>query len=217
MSSDPALYAPYKAVGVVTDGRPFFVHRLGEENFIYTSIGEAFQVFKFDKLTVCLASRSLPPVPSSSSSSSSSSSAAGEGDIQAICAIAKDTFVAARTSIYVYNRTNIVRTYDNPRGARVLGLCPIGKYLLSFDDANGIDLYDVQGRALMHSMQSLQPAKISAIYHPATYINKVLVLYSNGTVELWNFMKRTIIHTFRSIGEYFKSKAATAKTAKKIE
>lgn len=38
------LYAPYKAVGYVTDGNPFFIHRLGEEIFIYTSIGKSFQV-----------------------------------------------------------------------------------------------------------------------------------------------------------------------------
>ena len=72
-----ALYVPYKAVGVVTDGLPFFVNRLGEENFIYTSIGESFQVFRFDRLTVCLASKAIPNPPSASAADGSSNKSKG--------------------------------------------------------------------------------------------------------------------------------------------
>lgn len=39
-----ALYYPYKAVGYVTDGNPFYVNRLGDETFLTVSIGKSFQV-----------------------------------------------------------------------------------------------------------------------------------------------------------------------------
>lgn len=39
-----ALYYPYKAVGYVTDGNPFFINRLGDETFLAVSIGKSFQV-----------------------------------------------------------------------------------------------------------------------------------------------------------------------------
>lgn len=39
-----ALYYPYKAVGYVTDGSPFYVNRLGDETFLTVSIGKSFQV-----------------------------------------------------------------------------------------------------------------------------------------------------------------------------
>lgn len=38
------LFVPYRAVGLVTDGAPFHVNRLGDRAFITTSIGDAFQV-----------------------------------------------------------------------------------------------------------------------------------------------------------------------------
>lgn len=38
------LFIPYRAVGLITDGAPFHVNRLGDRTFITTSIGDAFQV-----------------------------------------------------------------------------------------------------------------------------------------------------------------------------
>jgi hypothetical protein len=42
--SAAGLFAPFKAVGFVTDGNGFAVNRLGSETFIITSIGKSFQV-----------------------------------------------------------------------------------------------------------------------------------------------------------------------------
>ena len=39
-----ALYSPYKAVGYVTDGTAYCINRLGDDTFLTTSIGKAFQV-----------------------------------------------------------------------------------------------------------------------------------------------------------------------------
>ena len=44
--STTALYSPYKAVGYVTDGNPFCINRLGEDTFLTTSVGKAFQVWQ---------------------------------------------------------------------------------------------------------------------------------------------------------------------------
>jgi hypothetical protein len=42
------LYYPYRALGVVTDGVPFVLNRLGEECFVTTSVGKSFQVLHLD-------------------------------------------------------------------------------------------------------------------------------------------------------------------------
>jgi hypothetical protein len=39
-----ALYVPYRAIGSVTDGVPFVLNILGDEQFLIASIGKAFQV-----------------------------------------------------------------------------------------------------------------------------------------------------------------------------
>jgi U3 small nucleolar RNA-associated protein 21 len=57
--ADRSLFVPYKAIGYVTDGRPFCAHRLGSDVFLLASLGSAFQVIRADHLTVSLVSRSV--------------------------------------------------------------------------------------------------------------------------------------------------------------
>ena len=47
-------------------------------------------------------------------------------------------------------------------------------------------------------MKSLQSSKITSISHPATYLNKIVIGYENGQIELWNIQKKAIIYTFAS-------------------
>ncbi len=54
------LYLPYKVVGLVTDGSPFVVNKLGNETFITIPIGNMFQVFRADRLTPILVSKPAP-------------------------------------------------------------------------------------------------------------------------------------------------------------
>ena len=60
----------------------------------------------------------------------------------------------------------------------------------------GLQVIDTKARRLVAEMTSLQPSKIVCIMHPATYVNKVVVGYANGQMELWNIQKRAIIYTF---------------------
>eukprot|EP01034_Spumella_vulgaris_P032453 gene32453-40053_t len=46
--------------------------------------------------------------------------------------------------------------------------------------------------------------------HPATYVNKVLVAYSNGELELWNINKKAIVYTFSSHLKYIAQRLAQA-------
>ena len=176
-----SLYTPYKAVGVVTDGKPFVVNHLGEETFISVTIGSLFQVYRTDKLTVCLVARETPNAEI----------------ITALQVAGKETFCAVGKSILVYDRTRLVRKYDE-HSAAILGLCMVGRMLLSWDSAGQMCLIDTQKRTMLSELQSLQDSSISAVAHPATYLNKFLVGYANGALELWNMNKQRLIYTFAS-------------------
>ena len=114
-----SLYSNYKAVGFVTDGNPFAINRLGDETFMTCSIGNCFQVFRLDKLNVCLVSSSAP------------------GPITHLYVSSHETFAAVGSVIHVYSRAKIVRAYD--LGDKVIsGLCGVGHILLAYDDQNNI-------------------------------------------------------------------------------
>jgi U3 small nucleolar RNA-associated protein 21 len=60
MPTSVALYEPFRVVGLVSDDIPFVLQKLGDETFLYTVVGNCFQVFKTDRLVVCLVSRPAP-------------------------------------------------------------------------------------------------------------------------------------------------------------
>jgi U3 small nucleolar RNA-associated protein 21 len=97
--------------------------------------------------------------------------------------------------------------------------------LLTFDSANNINvsyftvfhfyfivtlqIIDTKDRKVISTTTMLQTAPITTIIHPATYINKFLIAYSNGQLDLWNANKGKLVHTFASLRAYFQRKHNT--------
>eukprot|EP01041_Mallomonas_annulata_P005529 gene5529-11138_t len=185
MSNSP-LYLPYKIVGYVTDSNPFVVTRLGEETFITTSIGRAFQIYRLDHLIVSLVSRSC------------------DAKITCFQVSNHETFAAVNNEIKVYDRNRIVRTYKEHL-SRIIGLCLVGDILLSYDENNLVKILNIKQREVIGEINTLQPSKISIILHPATYLNKFIFAYMNGEIELWNIRKESLIYTFISHKKYLQN------------
>lgn len=184
------LWSPYKAVGYVTDGKPFLINQLGTETFLMTTIGNAFQVYKFNKLQVCLVSRSV----------------ANGDNITCFQANGQDTFVGIGNTITVFHRASPVRTYSFHE-APILGMYQIGKFLISYDSNNVVSMIDTQKRVLMSKLELLTSANdvtITSFIHPSTYINKFLIGFSDGSLELWNFNSQKIIYKFKCHLEYLR-------------
>jgi len=60
MPASTALYEPYRVVGLVSDNAPFVLQKLGDEVFLTAVVGNCFQVFKTERLVVCLVSKPAP-------------------------------------------------------------------------------------------------------------------------------------------------------------
>jgi hypothetical protein len=58
------LFAPYRTVGVVSSGRPFFLcpHENSNSHLLCVPIGERFQMVRTDKLQPVLVSQALPSI-----------------------------------------------------------------------------------------------------------------------------------------------------------
>jgi U3 small nucleolar RNA-associated protein 21 len=176
---EKSLYVGYKAVGYVTDGVPFVVQQLGDETFIVTSIGKSFQVYRIDKLTICLVSKAV------------------RERIKSLQAVGHETFVASGNSIIVYSRNRVVNAYEISKSA-VRGTLVIGKVLLAYDDDNVMTVIDTKQREKISSMTLLNKSNITCMVHPATYLNKVVVGFADGALELWNFNKSKLVYSFSS-------------------
>jgi U3 small nucleolar RNA-associated protein 21 len=116
---DSLLYSSYKAIGYVTDGSNFIINRLGNEIFLTTSIGKSFQVYRFDKLSVCLVSAMAPKI------------------IQSMAVIGLKTYVGIDHDIFIYKRTKICHKLKYHH-ENIMGMISIGHYLLSYDSNKNV-------------------------------------------------------------------------------
>ena len=51
--------------------------------------------------------------------------------------------------------------------------------------------------------------RVTALMHPDTYLNKVLVAYASGAMELWNLRTRARIHRFTAFAAASSSTASS--------
>ncbi len=191
-----SLFLPYKAVGYIADSTPFVINHLGDEDFLTVSIGRAIQIYRLPKLHVCLVSREIPEDEN--------------GKISNMAVRKHDTFVSVGSNIHVYNRTNIVRTYDNEHSSTIIGLNIINNLLVSYDQTNMIVVIDIKKRKSIRKFTiNTQESRILSMCHPPSYVNKFIFGFANGELELWNINKMEKIYCFNSHIEYLRNASAT--------
>ena len=139
-----------------------------------------FIIFRADSLNMSLVSQVVP----------------SQEDITCFQSFNHDTYVVAGEVIFIYRRIHIIGTL-NFHQQPILGLCKIGNHLVSFDD-HTMYIIDITSQSLLHALPLIQSSPVSHVMHPATYINKVLVIYANCHIELWNVIRQKLIYTFQS-------------------
>ena len=174
------LFLPYKALGIVIDRNPFSINILGQDIFVTASIYNSFQIYRKENLNCCLVSETLT------------------GRISCLVSVGLETYVAVENIIHVFHRTKIVRSYDF-QNIKFIGMISIGDFLICYDDSIQIYVIDIKGREVHSKLQLLEcSSSISTIIHPSTYVNKILIGYTNAKLELWNIKTKKLIYTFLS-------------------
>ena len=59
-------------------------------------------------------------------------------------------------------------------------------------------MIDTQQRVCIGKITLARKAVHSAVMHPATYINKVIIGFSDGHLELWNFKSKKLVYSYSS-------------------
>lgn len=183
MSAAAPLFKPFRALGYITDNVPFAVNRRGKEAYVVVSVGKAWQVYNCAKLTLTLVGPQL------------------EGSIRALACKNDLTFAAVGRDIVECKRVHRSGVYRGAHSGPILQLLVLADLLLSLG-ADGKLVVWVLGQyaepqAVLQMPQGFIP---TAMCHPDTYINKVLVGSERGQLALWNFNTATLLHTFEGWG-----------------
>lgn len=192
------LFAPFRALGLVTDHVPVAVQvQHGGKDAksaninIVASIGRSWVMWDGDRMTLLFVGQSLPhPIQSLAL-------APGSGGITNVLA-------AAGNNAYQFVRGAMVREFaaETPLSSLTI----VGDNIMSLS-ASGKDLFiwsllkeDVQrhiqlGRP-MPDGETDQTFSATTMLHPSTYIDKILIGSASGDLQLWNTRTATLIHHF---------------------
>ncbi|PCH37842.1 Utp21-domain-containing protein [Wolfiporia cocos MD-104 SS10] len=184
--SEPRLFAPFRALGLVTNHVPFVLqvrsHKGSTEGprlHLVTCLGKAWAMWEGGKMGLLFVG---PDAPAPITSMAMDNNA---------------VWVASGLNVLKYIRGKETSRLDNPLGTPIASILVFGSQLLALtEDRTRMLVWDVATETLQTMIQFDSGFTATTMLHPATYLNKVLVSSSQGSMQLWNIRTRTRIHSF---------------------
>ncbi|KAK2818486.1 hypothetical protein Q5P01_024047 [Channa striata] len=181
MSGGSSLFSGFRVLGLYSNHVPHVVrfHKKHREFYLVTAVGKCFHTYNVSRLGIVAVSNSLPD------------------DITCLAADRMLVFAASGRVISAFARNKeVVMCYCGHR-QEVRVLLPLGDQLISADSGGDVIVWDVQGGEVYLRLEfDPKTFDVSAMMHPSTYLNKVLLGSSQGALQLWNIKTSKLLFTF---------------------
>ncbi|XP_019796372.1 WD repeat-containing protein 36 isoform X2 [Tursiops truncatus] len=176
-----ALFAGFRALGLFSNDIPHVVRfsALKRRFCVTTCVGKSFHTYDVQKLSLVAVSNSLP---------------------QDICCMAADgrlVFAAYGNVFSAFARNKeVVHTFKGHK-AEIHLLQPFGDHVISVDTDGILIIWHIYSEEEYLQLSFDKSVfKISAILHPSTYLNKILLGSEQGSLQLWNVKSNKLLYTF---------------------
>ncbi|XP_054570984.1 WD repeat-containing protein 36 isoform X3 [Eptesicus fuscus] len=176
-----ALFAGFRALGLFSNDIPHVVrfNALKRRFYVTTCVGKSFHTYDVQKLSLVAVSNSLP---------------------QDICCMAADgrlVFAAYGNVFSAFARNKeVVHTFKGHK-AEIHLLQPFGDHVISVDTDSILIIWHIYSEEeYLQLTFDKSVFKISAILHPSTYLNKILLGSEQGSLQLWNVKSNKLLYTF---------------------
>uniref|UniRef100_A0A673AJH2 WD repeat domain 36 n=1 Tax=Sphaeramia orbicularis TaxID=375764 RepID=A0A673AJH2_9TELE len=176
-----SLFSGFRVLGLYSDHVPHALryHKKHREFYVVTSVGKCFHTFNVNRLGIVAVSNSLSE------------------DISCLAADRMLVFAAAGRMVFAFakNKEVVMRFHGHQQDVRLL--LPLGDQLISADSGGDVIVWDVQSGEIYLRLQfDTATFDLSAMMHPSTYLNKVLLGSSQGALQLWNIKTSKLLYTF---------------------
>ncbi|KAM8828910.1 WD repeat-containing protein 36 [Spinachia spinachia] len=176
-----SLFSGFRVLGLYSNHVPHALryHKKHREFYVVTPVGPCFHTYNVNRLGIVAVSNSL------------------SDDISCVAADRMLVFAAAGRLISAFARNKEVVKCYHGHEQEVRVLLPFGDQLVSADGGGDVIVWDVQEGDIYLRLQ-FDPATfdVSAMMHPSTYLNKVLLGSSQGALQLWNIKTSKLLFTF---------------------
>lgn len=185
MPEGSKIFIPCRSLGYVSNDIPLQVRYIKrrKENLITTCVGKSFHTYGISHFSLLSVSGLHP------------------GDITCMTADAFHVYTACDNEIYAWRRgTELKHVYRGHKKAVHLML-PFGPHLLSVDESSHLRIWDIKAESVYAELTfSNDSFRITAICHPSTYVNKILLGSEKGQLQLWNINKLKVVYNFKGWG-----------------
>jgi len=178
------IFQQNRALGYVSNQVPATVRYVTgrKENLVTTCVGKSFQTFSCTHFRLLTVSGLHP---------------------DDITCLASDKFLiysACGTIIYGWRRGNEIKHRYVGHKSKVTHIMPFGNHIISVDEDSLLKVWDKKNECLFTEIPFQNESfKITAIMHPHTYVNKILLGSEQGTLQLWNVRHGKLIYTFSAL------------------
>lgn len=179
------IFARYKALGYVSNDVPLVVRyiRRRKENLVVTSVGKAFHTYGCAHFALLSVSGQHPE------------------DISCLAADFFHIYTSAGNIIYAWRRGSELKHKYMGHEHPVRSILPFGPNLITVDDGSNLIVWDIKTEENVMQMDfGKDTFQISAVVHPSTYLNKILLGSEQGHLNLLNIQSQSIIYTFKGWG-----------------
>ena len=182
MAQKSKVFRSNRALGYVTNHIPLvvrYIHRR-KEHLVVTSVGKAFHTYGCSRFTLL----SVSDLHSS--------------DITCIGADHYHIFTASDNIIHAWRRGKELQHKYIGHQYPVHRLLPFGPHLISVDENSNLKIWDIKSEDLHLELTfDINKFEVTTLIHPSTYINKILLGSSQGSMQLWNLKSAKLIHVFK--------------------
>ena len=92
----------------------------------------------------------------------------------------------------------LLKTFDSKSGSNIRFLLTLGISLIAIDDNNILRVWNVESSECSLEIPfEAKQFQISALMHPATYVNQILLGSCQGSMQLWNLKSSTLVFQYK--------------------
>lgn len=179
------LFSGFRALGLYCNHLPHVIryHKRHREFYLVAAVGKSFHTYNVKKLGIVAVSNALPE------------------DISFLAADRMLVFASHGNLIKAFARNKeVIHTYKG-HNAEVCLIQPFGDHMISIDKDSALIIWDVQSEEEYLQLNFDKTVfTISAVMHPSTYLNKILLGSQQGVLQLWNVKSNKLLYTFPGWG-----------------
>lgn len=181
MAPRSKLFCPYQVMGLVTLDMPFLFSYSKKMKMYYISVplGNAMHIYKASNFHLVAVSKPLGAVICCNATGTQDCTGTTDGKIQ----------------IWSKGTTSLIIDFQC-HNSPVRFLSVIGPIIVSVDDENILKVSQQDGSLYLEWKFSPEFFQITALMHPPTYLNKVLVGSKQGKMQLLNIKTSKVIYEF---------------------